>query len=290
MLRNEFKECGSSLKALEDKTGVGLGCGGCRVVLHSLFGEVPSDINRVNQAGKIGTSCMKPGTRTMKGFIIADDNLESIVSSCNGVAPQLGNCDSTARYEYALVNHRGEPVLHRRETVGTNETFVFNTANEKLERPFYGTFLLKNVTVRITGHHASTFTGIINVRRPRLTRMRLLGDQRLRCPLFVTKQTLASNNDIYLALMNPYPKNNPFTITVSEVDTREELSWKSSLGPLNSTWINASKFLFGPALEKNPKGRYCIRIETDSYEVQGSITVYFFFHNKKYNIWSCNHL
>ena len=288
-LKRLYKETGSSLKALEEATNVGLGCGGCRIVLQSLFGETPSDINQVDQADIVGSSCVKPGSRTMKGFVIANEHFESTISSSNCVAPQLGQCDSTTKLEYALVDHRGEPVVHKKKTVSTNETFIFRTEEEDLKRPFYGIFMLTfdrsnygasrfNIHWRSkncsTSTHENATTG-----RPRIT-----------LPFIVTKEFLDSCNDIYLALMNPHPKANPFTLTVSEVDTLKEYVWHSTLGPMQSTWINANKFLFAHALTENPEGRFAVRTETDTLEQHGAITVYFFFHNRELDLWSSNHL
>ncbi len=282
------KKCGS-LAQLEETTRAGRGCGGCRVVLQSLFGGRHSDVVDFDKVASQGTLCVKPGHKVMKGFVVANEHLESSVFSSNCVAPQLGTCDTTTRIEYGLIDHKGTPVLHRHEVVPTNATFRFDTKNEDIPRPFYGMFFLTldrenvgaarfNIYWRGQNSICSTHENA-NTGRPRVS-----------VPIIVTEDFLRSCNSLYVALINPHSRANPFALTVHEVDTGEVLTWKTDLGPFGSTWINASEYLFGPAVSKNRKGRFALTVETATLHPQGAITVYFFVHNRRHNTWTSNHL
>src|SRR5262245_4078404 len=136
-LKEAYDRFGSRASVGGETRG-GTGCGGGRVMLHSLLGEMPSDPNAAHLGSEIGSSCFKPGQLLMKGFIIADDELESTAIASNIVAPQLGTCDSTTDYEYWVYDRNGGLVLHRTATMPTNATFTFDTRRESLPRPFHG--------------------------------------------------------------------------------------------------------------------------------------------------------
>jgi hypothetical protein len=79
-------------------------------------------------------------------------------------------------------------------------------------------------------------------------------------------------------------------IEVFDVDNGNKLSWDSYLDPFNSTWINASEYLYGPALKKYSKGRFALKIESGELSAARAIVTYIFFYNKRERIWTSNHL
>jgi hypothetical protein len=259
------------------------------VILNSLFNEEVSDPNNLNTTPTIGSSCVKPGQRTMKGFIVADGTLESRVCSSNAVAPQLGDCDSTTSASYALVDHEGKLVLERQVTLRTNETFSFDTRNENLPRPFYGMFLL---TFERSNYGASRFniywsngTSTASTHENAST-----GRLRVFIPILVDQRFIDGDSSIFLALMNPHGTALPFQLAAYNPDTGDEVCWESSLAPHGSTWIDATKDLYSAALKKFPKGKFVLRIVTCSGDFYSAITAYFFIYNKKTNSWTSNHL
>ena len=52
-LLRHHRRCGSLAK-VQDETKAGKACGGCRVILQSLFGELPQEINAVDNGGVAG--------------------------------------------------------------------------------------------------------------------------------------------------------------------------------------------------------------------------------------------
>ena len=142
MLREAYRKCGS-VKGVEESTRAGTACTGCKVMLHSLFGEAPSNHYEKHETPQFGTTCKKPGSRIMKGFVLAlGDSMQSTIYSSNGIAPQLGSCDADTKIEWHLLNHRGESVRNGQQMLRTNETFVFRTTEHALPNPFFGIFLL----------------------------------------------------------------------------------------------------------------------------------------------------
>ena len=136
-LKKTYAETGS-LSALQEKTRAGMACGGCRIILHSLFGEVPQDPSQKRDIHAEGSACAKPGGREQKGFIISDGQIESTIVASNAVAPSLGDCNSTVDIHYTFFNQKGFPVLFGEKTVSTNDTFLLETKDLPLPRPFYG--------------------------------------------------------------------------------------------------------------------------------------------------------
>jgi bacterioferritin-associated ferredoxin len=287
MLKSVHAKLGS-LKAVEDATGAGKACTGCKVILQSLFGEAASDDYHLDESPVVGSTCKKPGNRLMKGFIVADGNLESTVYSSNGIAPQLGNCDADTPIEYLLLDHRGVPVLHRKSTLKTNQTFVFDTRKEDFPRPFYGQFMLifgrsnygasrfniywgnKN---SVSATHENSNTG-----RPRVV-----------LPLAVDRKFLAGSSKIHLGLMNPHQATIKFSITARDLDTQGEITWETELPQYCSMWVNASDYLFKPALEARPDSRFVIEVRSKT-DMHNAISVYFFLHNQENDLWTVNHL
>lgn len=287
-LNKLYSELGS-VAAVEEATRVGLGCGGCRAIIHSMFNEAPSDINRLDVKPISGTSCVKPGSRIMKGFVISDDQFESSIFSSNAVAPQLGACDSTANIEYTLLNQYGLPVLNNSLKIKTNETFKFHTENLNLPKPFYGMFIYTldranfgssrfNIYWKaknsITSTHENSSTG-----RPRI-----------RIPAIFDNGFIKSGTEIYLALMNPHYKKIDFKVEIHSVDFENSIVWNTSLKAYNTTWINASNKFLIPFLNRYPGSTAIIKIETEEMELHEAITTYFFTYNKMADAWNCNHL
>lgn len=289
VLKEAYKKCGS-LKKVEETTRAGTGCTGCQVVLHSLFGEEPSNQYTVGMDPTIGTSCVKPGNKTMKGLVVANGDIESTIYSSNGVAPQLGSCDSTASMEYMLIDHRGVPVHRGSQKVATNETFKFETRNLDLPRPFYGMFFLtldrKNFgAARFNIYWTCKKGGICSTHENSST-----GRPRVWIPLLAGRKLVEGPTTVYLALMNPSERSREFTLTAYEVDRAESISWSSRLDSYCTTWINASEFLYKPAIDKYGDGKWAVKILTNDLDVHAAITAYFFTHNKVLDLWSCNHL
>jgi hypothetical protein len=287
MLKAAYAKLGS-LKAVEEATGAGNACTGCKVILHSLFGEAASDHYNLAQAPVVGSTCKKPGNRIMKGFIVANDELESTVYSSNGVAPQFSDCDADTEIEYLLLDHRGQPVLHRKSALKTNETFVFDTRKENFPRPLYGQFLL---VFGRSNYGASRFNihwG--NTRSSSSTHENSdTGRPRVILPLPVDRGFLEGNSAIYLGIMNPHQGTIPFSLSVRDLDSPGEMKWQTELPPFCSTWIPANDHLFKPAIDAHPEGRYVLEVSAlaDMYR---ALSVYFFLHNKETDLWTVNHL
>lgn len=284
-LHNQY----GSLKVLQEKTGVGNGCGGCRLGLNAIFNEETADINKLDHKPIVGSSCSKPGSRLMKGFVIADGNLESTIYSANCTAPQLGNCDSSTTVSYGLVDGSGKLVFERQATLKTNETFIFETKNEILPRPFYGMFLMnlgrQNFGAARFNIYWSNANGTTATHENSST-----GRPMVVLPVIFDDKFLAGPNTLHLAIYNPHQTEQKFTISAFDVDSHEALTWESELNAFNTTWLDASENILRPALAKNPNGRFSVRIATKTLQQHGAVTVYFFFHNKVLDLWSSNHL
>lgn len=278
-----------SLPVLQEKTRAGTACGGCRITLQALFNEQPSDINQIDHQPTVGTACSKPGSRIMKGFIIANGDLESTVHSSNGVAPQLGNCDTTNLMKYKLLDNFGKEVLQGEKLVHTNETFIFESKDLDLPRPFYGMFLLELARSNFggarfnihwsnskssTATHENSSTG-----RPLVT-----------MPAIFEKDSLMANNEVFFALLNPHERSQNYMITSFDMDSGESYCWESSLKPNESAWLDVSENILKQAFERKPKARLVLRVSTSTLDQHGAITTYFFFHNRKSDIWTSNHL
>lgn len=287
MLRKAHKECGS-LKALEEKTRVGTGCTGCKVILQSLFGETPSDHYKLDQSPAFGSSCRRPGSRVMHGFVISDGNLESKVYSSNGVAPQLGDCNADSEIAYALVDHRGVPILQRTQKLRTNETFIFATEKENIPRPFFGMFLLAFDRSNYGASRFNVYWG--NKNSVSATHENTLtGRPQVFLPVIVDRQFLDGNNTIFAAIMNPHRRPIGFRIIARELDSQQEAYWDSELPPRCSMWINANEHFFAPTLEKFGEGKVLLQLKTKA-DMHSALAMYFFIHNKSTDLWSVNHL
>ena len=288
-LREAYKRCGSLAK-MQDETKVGRACRGCNVVLQALFGEeATGDILGIDRAVKSGTACMQPGSKVMKGFVIANDQLDSVVYSSNAVAPQLGACDSSTPVEYSLIDAVGNVVFHRHTTINTNETFVFDTRNEDLPRPFYGMFYMSLGRGNLG---ASRFNIYWTNGRYSASTHEQAGSWRPRVflPIVVNESFLKRELDVYLAVVNPYARKLAYTARVFDVATEDQLIWSSELDAEQSVWINASDTLFRPMLEQYPGSDAVVEFESPDLNVRTALSLWFFIHHRKQDIWTANHI
>lgn len=286
-LKRAYAQCGS-LAELEKQTKVGSECTGCKVILQSLFGEIPSDQYKLSEQIEAGSTCKKPGHRVMKGFVIADGELESSIYSSNAVAPQFGNCDADTPIEYALVDHKGQVLIQRQDVLKTNDTFVFNTKDFDLPRPFFGMFLL---AFNRSNYGASRFNvywrnknGVSATHENATT-----GRPLVYLPISVDKNFLNGTSTMYAAIMNPHHAVVPYTLSVFDPENEITHDWNSELPPFCSMWLNLNEHLFKPALEKHPNSRFIFKLqsETDMYH---ALSMYFFAHNRSTDLWTVNHL
>ena len=254
-----------------------------------MFNEDIEDANQKAIEAPIGTQCVKPGSKVMTSFIISAPEIESRVFSSNAIAPQFEGCDSTTNYDYALLNQRAEVILTKSGTLKTNETFVFDTREVDLPRPFIGMFVMglgrgnygaSRFNVQWGNECSVTSTHEISV----------TGRPRAYIPVFVSKDRVRTDNDIFLGIMNPRMAPVTYGITIFDPDTGNKLFWKSDLGPYQSTWIDATEYLYKPAIEKWPEGRFAIKVDTSELGHYDAVSVYFFFRNHKTNQWSAQHL
>jgi hypothetical protein len=276
-----------TLANVQKVTRAGTGCGGCRILLESMFGQNSAEM--VDLGSTPSTACVKPGIRVMKSFIIADDHLESTVYSSNAVPPQLMDCDSTTPIEYQLVDRDGRPVLRRNGIIKTNETFIFDTKKEKLPRPFYGMFLYalgrsnfgaSRFNVAWSNGRSTTSTHEnANTGRPDLV-----------LPILVDEKFLKGPNTVYLAIQNPHSCPLDVQLRTFDVETKEFNESSLSLPALGTKWINANIEFYSPILKRFPKSTVAFRMHTPDLNVNTAPILYFFIHNKLTNLWSSNHM
>jgi hypothetical protein len=288
----QLQEAHSRLGNLPDvqkETRAGTKCGGCRLVLESMFGENPDEILSLDGVPGERNVCVRPGHNLMKGFVVADHRLDTIVYSSNGVPPQFDGQDTTMPVEYMLLDMSGKPILHRAVTLQSNETFSFDTRKENLPRPLYGMFLFKMGranygggrfnTVWTNGVSACTTHEINDSGRPGVV-----------LPIPVDAGFLRGPNSLYLAMQNPHDW--PIRLRLEPFDG------KAAVGeplyrdlPAHSTqWLNAGKDVYKPLLADNPRARLMMRIQSDPLRMEFAPTLYFFMHNLETDIWSSNHL
>ncbi len=278
-----------SLKALEQELNIGRACGGCKVVLESLFGEQSSDINAMESGATGHLSCVQPGSRIMKGFVISTDELDTKIYSSNAVAPQLGDCDSSAQLEYLIIGPNGVPVIHQSQLVKTNETFLLDTAELDLPKPFFGMF---HLVFDRSNFGASRFNmywynddGITSTHENAAS-----GRPDVFLPFLVDEKFLKGPNKVHLAIMNPNDEIVRLSLRAFDVDANNEIEWEADLNANGSTWIDASEHLFPKLLKKVDKARVSLHIRSTNQNIHKSLSTYFFLHNRNTNTWSANHL
>jgi hypothetical protein len=288
-LLRHHRRCGSLAK-VQDETRAGKACGGCRIILQSLFNEAPQEINAIDSGHIAGaTVCLKPGLRVMKAFIVSDDKLESSIYSSNAVPPQFADCDSTMPIEYAVLDHQGGTVLHRKESLKTNETFVFDTRNEKLPKPLYGTFIYllgrsnygaSRFNVYWSNGHSITSTHeVANSGRPNVV-----------LPIVVDHHFLNGPNLVYLSVLNTHTMEVPYLFRMFDVEHGDEISWVSKIPAGGTRWFNVNDHFYAPALARKPTAKLSLRISTVGNDTRFPPTLYFFVHNRQTNLWSTQHL
>jgi len=287
-LREGHEKFGS-LKALQKATNIGNGCGGCRASLCSLFQEEVDDINRLDTAPMRGSTCVKPGQRLMTGFIIADGNLESRVVSCNAIAPQLGDCNSTTPIGYALLNHKAEVMLQGDRVIKTGETFSFDTRDHNLPRPFFGTFVLslgrENFGASRFNIQWSNGKSLSSTHENGPT-----GRPRVFLPTFFNRKNVDGPNKIHLGLLNPRTSTLHYSLVVFDRNSTKQVRWDANLGGYQSSWVDVNEVLIKPLLKRHPNGNFGVKIESSNIESIDAVTAYLFFHNVKKDFWSCQHL
>jgi bacterioferritin-associated ferredoxin len=288
-LKSVYNQVGS-LEQLQKCTKAGSACGGCGVILQTLFGERPQDINSLDKAPEIGSSCVKPGQRTMRGFIVASDGLESTVCSSNAVPPQLGSCDAGTEVEYTLVDHRGKLVLAGHQMLNTNEIFRFSTREHQLSRPFFGMFSL---TYGRSNFGASRFNVYWSNENSTCATHENNGTGRPRVflPFAFDARFLRGANQIYLAVNNPYGQPVPFQLCAFDLDDGPAATtWNAVLNPLNSTWVDINRDILQPVFEKFQRTKIGLKLEVADVNAHLALSVYFFLYCKKTNTWAANHL
>lgn len=309
-------EIHGDFRSLQQATKVGLGCGGCRAMLHHHFGEVPVEINDFSaDASRGATSCMKPGNRTMKGFIASSSLLESHVFSCNAVPLQLGSCDATMNVEFAIYNQQGRPVFIRRQRVSTAETFHFDTALAKLPRPFYGmaTYTLERQNYGASRFNVSWYTA----QSATSTHENFsTGRPDVALPVRFDEFFLNGPNAVYLAVQNPHAKSCNLTFRVFRMDDANiygdaahvlpaKSGWQRVIGgrrrtavessrrlpSMGTEWINVVEDFVIPAREiLGGDAPLALRIHAPGATIHEAPSCYFFFHHRPTNIVSANHL
>jgi len=293
---------------------VGLACGGCRAMLHHHFGGSLAQINDFSV--EMGTtSCAKPGSRVMKGFIASGSLMESHIFSCNAVPLQLGECDAGTDAEFVIYNHAGKPILARKYRIETGETFHFDTALSRLPRPFYGMVTLSisrgnlgpsrfNVSwyrdESSTSTHENASTGRPDVILP------IAFDQRF----------LNGPNTVYLAVQNPHARaidlhfrvfrmndgnlygdvhnKRPSKSSLKRllgISRRSAIEWQRRLPSMGTFWIPVhEEFILPASKELGTDDALALRIYSPEDNMHMAPSTYFFFHHKPTNILSCNHL
>jgi len=279
------------MELLQQETKAGLGCGGCRLTLFSLFGEAPKNLNVLEHSHVPGaTACVKPGMRLMKGLVVADGNIESTIYASNAVPPQFVDCDSTTDLEYALFDLEGRAVLHRSDSFKTNQTFVFDSRKETLSRPFYGLFLFQ---LKRSNYGASRFNVHWSNGRSTTTTHEIgdSGRPDVHLPVIVTKAILEGPNRIYISMQNTYNEN-PMrcTIRVYDVDNRDDITWDCPIPRFGTRWFDVLEQFFRPALKQRPNGNFALRIFRPDLDCNRAPNIYFFFHNRTTDLLNVNHM
>lgn len=287
-LTTAYARCGS-LKRLQDETRVGTVCGGCRIVLESLFEEKTEEI--LNLKPRNGAHAFfQPGTRFMRGLLIADGELDTVIYSSNGVPPQYGHQEMGTTLQYAVLDAKGALVLQRQAYLKTYETFSFDTRKEQLPRPFYGTFIYVMGRTNYgasrfntiwksrdssAGTHENTFTG-----RPKMV-----------LPIIVDEAFLAGPNEVRLAMQNPHGFTVPCQFRAFDVDRPQvQGMFYFDLPPQSTRWFRLNEEVFRPTLARQPGSRIAVEISCIPADTRIAPAMYFFVHNRNTGIWNANHI
>lgn len=303
-----------TLDRMQEAMRVGMACGGCRAMLHHHFGGGVAHINDFS-VGAGGTTCAKPGSRTMKGFIASSSLMESHIFSCNAVPLQLGACDAGTDAEFVIYNHLGRPIYSRKHHVASGETFHFDTALARLPRPFYGmvTYSISRGNLgpsrfnvswyreeSSTSTHENASTG-----RPDVV-----------LPIAFDHRFLNGPNDVYLAVQNPHAhainlvfrvfrmgdgnlydhvdtqrSSSSFLKRLVGIHRRTAVEWHRRLPSMGTLWIPVhDDFMLPAAKTLGIDDALALRIYAPECDMHMAPSTYFFFHHKPTNVLSCNHL
>jgi bacterioferritin-associated ferredoxin len=278
-----------SLSEVQRETKVGSNCGGCRMVLESMFGENPDEILNLKRNASDRNICVKQGDRLMKGLVIANHRLDTVVYSSNGVPPQFAEQEISMPVEYMLLDMAGNPLFHRSTTLKSNETFCFDTRRENLPRPLYGMFLYRIGRSNYGGaRFNSVWTNGISACSTH--EINDSGRPSVVLPIPVDSAFLNGPNILYLALQNP--KSWPIRLLMQVFDEpgNELGQYYRDLPPNTTQWLNVSKEIFKPLISRNPNVKLVVRINSDPMRSEFSPTMYFFMRNLNTDIWTANHL
>jgi bacterioferritin-associated ferredoxin len=287
-LREAYARLGS-LSALQQETRAGTKCGGCRFLLESMFGEAPDEILNLNQDGARRNICVRPGNLVMKGFVVADHRLDTVVYSSNAVPPQFAEHDMGMPIEYMLLDMAGKPILHRAANLATNETFCFDTRKENLPRPLYGMLLLqigranygaaRYNSVWTNGVSACSTHEINDSGRPSVV-----------LPVPVDSAFAQGPNSIYLAIQNPHAWPIRISLQVIDESGRELDRHYRDMAGHTTQWADVMNEVFRPMLARHPDSRLALRVESNPVRNEFAPTTYFFMRNLNTDIWNANHL
>ena len=303
-LRDALGREGSLIK-MQEATHVGMACGGCRAMLQHHFGEPVAEIYDFSADHATGaTACVKPGSRTMKGFIASSSLLESRVFSSNIVPLQLGDCDATTEIEFAIYNQMGRLIYSKKHSTRSGETFHFDTMRANLPRPFYGlaTYTLGRDNYGASRFNASWYTeaGVTSTHENGST-----ARPDVVLPVVFDERFLSGPNTVYLAVQNPHPGMREMRFRVCLLDSGSVYDEPNSLegGPqtfvetvkplpsMGTLWLNTHDELILPAKKILGEGRpLVLRVYTIVDTIHKAPSSYFFFHHRPSNIWSANHL
>lgn len=288
-LLEAYGRCGS-LAQVQAETRAGNNCGGCRLLLESMFGEATGEIMALRGSPLTNPRfCNKPGTRIMKGFVIADHELDTRVYASNGVPPQFGGQDTTIPIEYVLLDDSGRRVAGRAEEWKTNETFCFDTSAIDIPRPLHGMFLLMLGRVNYGAARFNLVWGN-GVSACSTHEVNDSGRPSVVLPLFADRAFLDGPNTVYVSVQNPHPRPISVRFDLFDSGNRSLAEFRAKLEPGHTRWFDVNSEFYSPALRANPSGAAALRIETDPVDVSCAPTTYFFFHNRNTGIWTANHL
>jgi bacterioferritin-associated ferredoxin len=278
-----------NLSDVQKETRAGTKCGGCRLVLESLFGENPDEILRLKGTGGDRNICARPGHLLMKGFVAADHRLDTVVYASNGAPPQFADQDLKMPVEYMLVDSSGRPVIHRSTVIGTNETFCFDTREENLPRPLYGMFLFRIGRANYGGaRFNSVWTNGISACSTH--EINDSGRPSVVLPIPVDAAFQRGPNSIHLAMQNPHDWPIRLLLQVFDASGREMDRRLQDMAPHTTRWLDVSKDVYAPILAAYPDRSLSMRIESDPVRMEFSPTLYFFLRNLNTDIWTANHL
>jgi hypothetical protein len=176
----------------------------------------------------------------MKGLVIANHRLDTVVYSSNGVPPQFAEQEISMPVEYMLLDMAGKPLLHRSITLKSNETFCFDTRRENLPRPLYGMLLYRIGRSNYGGaRFNSVWTNGISACSTH--EINDSGRPSVVLPIPVDRAFLNGPNVLYLAIQNP--KSWPIRLLLQVFDEpgNELGQFYRDLPPNTTQWLNVTE-------------------------------------------------